>query len=566
MGKFKLLFLIGLIFLIIPCFVSADELLDEKEFFIDTEYDLENREEITAVLQRVSDKLYFYLEKTWWNSLEIEKRKEVNIALSELSTEFEGKIYPVLTSEYGKEWSPGIDSDERITVLVHPMQDTVSGYFRSADEYPQAQVEDSNQREMVYLAAGRITDALNKSYLAHEFTHLIIFNQKERAYGIVEETWLNEARAEYAPTLLGYDDTYEGSNLQKRVINFLNNSRDSLTEWRGKAADYGILNLFTQYLVDHYGKEILIDSLHSNKTGIASLNYALEKNGFTEDFPQIFTDWSIAIFINDCEINEKYCYLNNSLKYMKVSPFIYYLPTAGNSTLSVGYLANDWSGNWQKIIGWKENLKLEFNISAEVQFKAPYITEDYEGNYSVSFLETDDSQKGTIFIKDEDIASLTIIPSIQEKTSDFSENEPEYHFYWSASSEEVDNGEEGEGEEIEQLKARIEQLKAQIAKLQAMIAAILARQGSCLSFESDLYYGMKNNREVHCLQEFLKNQGTEIYPEELITGNFLSLTQQAVIRFQEKYREDILDPINLEKGTGFVGAMTRDKINELLIE
>jgi len=555
--------LFGLIFLIIPSFVSADELLQETEFFVDTEYDLENREEITAVLQRVSDKLYFYLEKAWWDNLEIEKRKEVNIALSELSTAFEETIYPVLTSDYGEEWRPGIDSDERITILVHPMQDTVSGYFRSADEYPQAQVENSNQREMVYLAAGRITNSLNKSYLAHEFTHLITFNQNERTYGIVEETWLNEARAEYAPTLLGYDDAYEGSNLQKRVINFLNNSRDSLTEWQGKAADYGILNLFTQYLVDHYGKEILADSLRSSKTGIDSLNYALEKNGFSEDFSQIFTDWSIAIFINDCETNSKYCYLNDNLENIKVSPFIYYLPTAGDSTLSVGYLTNDWAGNWQKIIGGKENLKLEFNTSAKVKLKAPYIVEDYNGNYSVSFLEMDDSQKGTIFLEDGNVASLTIIPSVQEKISDFSGNEPEYHFYWSASSEEVNNKEEEE-EEIEQLEARIEQLKAQIVKLQAMIAAILAQQGNCSSFESDLYYGMMDSPEVRCLQQFLKNQGGGVYPEGLITGNFLSLTKTAVVRFQEEYRKEILDPIGLKEGTGFVGAMTRDKINELL--
>jgi polyhydroxyalkanoate synthesis regulator phasin len=557
--------LFGLIFLIIPCFVSADELLEERDFFVDTEYDLENREEITAVLQRVSDSIYFYLEKSWWDDLEIEKRKEVNIALSELSTAFEETIYPVLTSEYGEEWKPGIDLDKRITVLIHPMEDTVSGYFRSADEYPQAQVENSNQREMVYLAASRITDSLNKSYLAHEFTHLITFNQKERAYGIVEETWLNEARAEYAPTLLGYDDTYEGSNLQKRVRNFLNNSRDSLTEWQGRAADYGILNLFTQYLVDQYGKEILADSLHSNKTGVESLNYALGRNGFSEDFSQVFTNWTIAIFINECEAGPKYCYLNDNLENIKVPPFIYYLPTAGESTLSVGYLTRDWAGNWQKIIGGKENLKLEFNTSAKVKFRVPYIVEDFKGNYSVNFLGMDNSQKGTIFIEDGDVASLTIIPSIQEKTSGFSENEPEYHFYWSASSESAtDNEGQSEEEEIEQLKARIEQLKAQIAKLQAMIAAILAQQGSCTTFTNNLYYGMMQNPEVRCLQQFLKSQGEGIYPEGLVTGNFLSLTKQAVIRFQEKYREEILDPIGLKEGTGFVGNKTRVKINGLI--
>ena len=54
---------------------------------------------------------------------------------------------------------------------------------------------------------------------------------------------------------------------------------------------------------------------------------------------------------------------------------------------------------------------------------------------------------------------------------------------------------------------------------------------------------MSNNLEVRCFQEFLKDQGQEIYPEGLITGNFLSLTQSAVIRFQEKYASEILAPL-----------------------
>ena len=75
---------------------------------------------------------------------------------------------------------------------------------------------------------------------------------------------------------------------------------------------------------------------------------------------------------------------------------------------------------------------------------------------------------------------------------------------------------------------------------------------------------MSNNSDVKCLQEFLKNQGMDIYPEGLVTGNFANLTKAAVIRFQEKYALDILTPIGLSKGTGYVGIQTRAKINKIL--
>jgi peptidoglycan hydrolase-like protein with peptidoglycan-binding domain len=116
---------------------------------------------------------------------------------------------------------------------------------------------------------------------------------------------------------------------------------------------------------------------------------------------------------------------------------------------------------------------------------------------------------------------------------------------------------------IEGLQAQIAALKAQIAQLQAKIAKILRKKISCQKFENNLYYGMRS-KEVRCLQEFLKSQGLKIYPEGLVTGFFGPLTRAAVIRFQERYAKDILYPLGLKKGTGFVGPATRSKINQFL--
>jgi peptidoglycan hydrolase-like protein with peptidoglycan-binding domain len=554
--------IVGFLFLMAPSLAGAQELLSEKEFYVDPSFDLNGREKITAVLQTITDQIYFYFEKGWWENMSIEKRKEINIAIADISQEFQKNIYPTLISNFGSEWRPGIDGENRIVVLVHQMAGEAAGYFSPGDEYLLAQVKNSNQKEMVYLSPTSIFSPARKSFFAHEFTHLITFNQKDRLKGVSEETWLNEGRAEYAPTLLGYDKQYEGSNLQARVRNFLANPQDSLTEWQGKPSDYGVLNLFIQYLVDHYGKEILIDSLHSDKIGIPSLEEALKKNGFKESFSQVFIDWTIAIFLNNCASSPKYCYLNDNLANFKVTPFVYFLPTLGESTLSVGSLSKEWAGNWQKIIGDQDSLKLDFNGISKSNFKIPYIVEKTSGSLSVGFLHLDQSQKGTTYFQDGKIKSLTIIPSVQNKNSGFSENEPSYQFFWSVSNEKP--AAEQESELIKELEDRIASLKATIAVLQAQIAGASGKNASCSLIQNNLYYGMKNNLEVMCLQQFLKKQGVEIYPEGLVTGNFGNMTYSAVVRFQEKYANEILTPLGKEKGTGFVGLATRIKINKML--
>lgn len=559
------IFLLAIILLVLPPVVLADYEGQQVNFYIDSSYDLAKREQLTATLQRITNKLYFYIDNTWWNSLTNQERDRVHQSLLKLGVEFEKKIYPVLTSTFGLEWKPGIDKDERITVLIHPMIKGAGGYFNSGDEYSKTQNPKSNEREMVYLNSNYLNNVQVKGFLAHEFMHLITFNQKKKNQGVEEEIWLNEARSEYALTLLGYDDEYSGSNLERRVKSFLEKPNTSLTEWTNSKYDYGIINIFVQYLVDHYGKKILADSLFSKKVGIPSINYALSKNGFKEDFSQIFTNFVIALLVADCNLGPRYCFLNENLKNLKIIPQINFLPQIGDSSLSILNVTKNWTGNWHKIIGGKGDLIFEFDGADEVNFKVPYLVCDIKQKCLIENLVLDKEQKGKITLLNfgKNYSSLTIIPLIGDKLSGFDGLEESFPFSWKASAV-TKTKEKLEREKIEKLLTQIEFLKKKIAQLQVKIKTILVKKISCQRIKNNLYFGMRNNSQVRCLQEFLKSEGREVYPEGLITGNFLVLTKLAVIRFQEKYASEILTPLGLTKGTGFVGERTRAKINQLL--
>lgn len=78
---------------------------------------------------------------------------------------------------------------------------------------------------------------------------------------------------------------------------------------------------------------------------------------------------------------------------------------------------------------------------------------------------------------------------------------------------------------------------------------------------SDLNKG-DTGAQVRRLQECLA-QDREVYPDGVVNGVFGPLTESAVIAFQEKYADEVLAPIGLNKGTGKAGPLTREKLNAL---
>lgn len=535
---------------------SADSVGDRRSFYVDEGYDAEKRSAINAMLVKSGSRADIYVDEIWWN---FTSQAAVREAINNLSNEFDNRIYTTLTNIFGQEWNPGIDKNYKITILVQAMSGNTGGYFRTNDEYSKLLISDSNEKEMIYINSKYVLDLNFKSFVAHEFVHLITFNQKNIKYGVEEDTWLNEARAEYAPTMLGYNDIYNNSYLEKRVQSFLEKPSGSLVDFDNEESSYSAINLFTHYLVDQYGFSILIDSLHSSEVGISSVNQALEKNGFGDRFSKIFTNWTITVLINDCDYGANYCYLDKNLKNFYLNPVINFLPISGNSTLTTSDNIKVWAGSWYKIIGGGGGyLKFYFQGDPKASFKVPYIEKNKAGAYTINFMEIDGTQKGEFYIKDfgKEVISLFVLPVLQQEIS-FSSNRY-YSIFWSASITRSDN----DLDEISRLLKQIAELKNEIAKLQNQNYNPTIK--TCAAIVDNLYFGLQNNNQVRCLQEFLKNQGASIYPEGFVTGNFGNFTKQAVTRFQERYVQEILAPWGLSVGTGRVGPSTRNKINQII--
>jgi len=588
--KIKLFFSVGVIFFTLPFFAEAVSYSygHQQDFYLDSNYDKFEREEVSATIRHISSRAYFYIEDEWWSDLTNKEKEEHKTIIKDLAKEFDNKIYPVLTSTYGYEWKPGIDNDYRITILFQQTGNDAAGYFRSLDEYRKIQVPESNQREMVYLSTSCFDSKNISGYLAHEFTHLITFNQKNKKQGQDEDIWLNELRAEYSPTLLGYDNEFDDSNLETRVRYFITNPSDSLTEWKSETRDYGITNLFGQYLVEHYGIEILSESMSSPYVGIASINYVLTQKEAEKDFSQIFTDWTLTVLWNNCDLGEEFCFKEEPLNYIRTVPSLIFLPSTEESHLSLVYAIKEWAGHWYKIIGGNKGLKVKFESLSDIDFVIPYLVEKSGKIESINYLELDEDYKGLIDLPyfGENGQSLYIIPSIQQKVTNFSDKEPFWRFSLDISTFEngESDGEEGDEDPIpisemtaDELRTKIQEIMEQIELLLIELNKLKQEAGqagdtnipSNFSFLHNLQLGM-SSMDIRYLQIVL-NSDAETRLSESGAGSpgqetsvFGNLTKTAVIKFQEKYADEILTPWGLSVGNGFIGSTTREKLNQLL--
>ncbi len=193
--------------------------------------------QVQATLRRMTQNV------KWWVQSDITVDEA---ALGRSAAVFQDEVYPTNRRLFGEEWTPGIDSDPRINIVIANMPGSAAGYFSGVDSLPRWVHEFSAEREMIYVnsQAARLGTDYFHAVLAHEFCHMQQWNKRTRT-----SIWFNEGFAQLCERANGYVVGFEQL--------FLRQPDTQLDAWtdldEGAGQHYGGAFLFFEYLRQRTG-------------------------------------------------------------------------------------------------------------------------------------------------------------------------------------------------------------------------------------------------------------------------------------------------------------------------
>ncbi|HNW37060.1 MAG TPA: hypothetical protein PKM25_19120, partial [Candidatus Ozemobacteraceae bacterium] len=341
-------------------------------------------ENTPAVLKKIGKHCYAF----------VEKGKTVSeAALDRAVKSFDEKIYPTNSSVFGSEWKPGVDNDERITLLFLDIKDGyqangpnkgyVAGYFYAGDEYNKEQNPQSNEREMLYLDIFP-ADPTKETYLgvvAHEFQHMIHWHNDPK-----EHTWVNESMSQLATFLNGFDHP-------SQVMAFIKNPDNNLCAWSQETpiANYGQVYLFAYYMMTHAiaGGEternaFVRDLVASKVHGTDGYETTLKAHGGKLSFSQYFDAFNVANHLNNSSIASSLYGYDKNLGKLRLDPMMTHkaAPFTGKGTIKC-WSSRSVTFDISKVAG-----KISVTFAGQKQ-----VAEKYSNAWSVAAVMIDSSGK-----------------------------------------------------------------------------------------------------------------------------------------------------------------------------
>ena len=235
---------------------------------------------------------YVFVEDTQWGLTVKQSDVEMVGALFDSTTAADPNkgIFALCTETFGD--PPDEDDDPRIFILLLDIRDR---YVDRGDEYYAGYFDKRGEgfrpaQDILYLDTNPlpIASELAKATLAHEFQHMIHW-----AHDPDEEQWIDEGCSQYAETVCGYPDADPDM-----IPRFLSTPSISLTDFLGYRYDYGKSYLFILYLAEQYGRPTMRTLVADPLPGIAGVNNAMTKSGFGVRFQEIFSDWTVANYLD----------------------------------------------------------------------------------------------------------------------------------------------------------------------------------------------------------------------------------------------------------------------------
>ena len=231
----------------------------------------------------VSEHAYFFLEKGL--------QKPSQSGLDAIINGFEG-IYPIMHEKFGVE--NDVDGNGKVIIMLFRFNiKEVFGYFDGNDKFSKANVAVSNEADIFYVNDIYMETNFNDlmATLAHEFQHMIHFDNRYNKGFDSLDLWIDEGLAMQAEYFTGYFDNseydYAGAFLERYA-------EISLTNWDYVTmSNYTSSCVFVRYLVEQFGDDVIKRLYNSSKTGTDAVAEAAGK-----PFNDIFEDFVLALFLS----------------------------------------------------------------------------------------------------------------------------------------------------------------------------------------------------------------------------------------------------------------------------
>ena len=309
---------------------------------------------INTICVAVGKHCYIFIEDEYQDML-------TEAEAMDIAETFDTEIYPKVHHWIGSEVQPGLDRDNKITILLHDVGMNGSGreyggYFSPVDLHPTSPT--SNRRDMLYMDIFQFKQRSRFTFyssLTHEFAHLINWYQNG---GTTDQRWLEEGIASFT------EWGVYGNIHTLFVDEYFAEPSMSLTTANTFATYYGGAFLFLLYLYENHGGINFIRKLaDEDKLGLPAIDASL---GGSEKLVDIFLNWGAANWFNNQIRGNKFRYRNLSTRKVtaRTARISRYPTTSANIPIE------SWGIEYFLFQNLPEKLDLTLNSNAETRLYA----------------------------------------------------------------------------------------------------------------------------------------------------------------------------------------------------